>query len=167
MYITKLCVIGSHRLSREASQGRELTGGVLALRSLFSLSVNPCIRELPPTTITLLYKLCNWKMGISVFRLEWKAPTIFFPVFINKNIWTHAFLLKGNKSILIFCFFLFLSYIRLFYFLKYKLYNNTLVCISIYSETEGYEYKTYWVNLVFISQKIQNVPQYIAECIFF
>jgi hypothetical protein len=41
---------------------RLLTGGVFADKSLFSLSVKPCIKELPPTTITLLYKLCqNYK----------------------------------------------------------------------------------------------------------
>ena len=36
-----------------------LTGGVLLLRSLFSLSVKPFNNVLPPHTITLLYKL--WK----------------------------------------------------------------------------------------------------------
>lgn len=34
-------------------------GGVFILRSLLSLSVNPCINELPPDTITLPYRLYN------------------------------------------------------------------------------------------------------------
>lgn len=36
-----------------------MLGGVFILRSRLSLSVNPCISELPPETITLPNKLCN------------------------------------------------------------------------------------------------------------
>lgn len=120
-------MIDPHRISREASQGRELTGGVLALRSLFSLSVNPCIRELPPTTITLLYKLCNKKNGILKTFLfseySIKAPTICFPdLYLSTSIFKHMlFCQREIRPFLAFA--SFFSYVTFVYFIFFKKIN--------------------------------------------
>lgn len=115
-------MIDPHRISREASQGRELTGGVLALRSLFSLSVNPCIRELPPTTITLLYKLCNQKKNgiLKTFlfsEYSIKAPTICFPdLYLSTSIFKHMlFCQREIRPFLAFA--SFFSYVTFVYFI--------------------------------------------------
>lgn len=117
-------MIDPNRISREASQGRELTGGVLALRSLFSLSVNPCIRELPPTTITLLYKLCNKKNGILKTFLfseySIKVPTICFPdLYLSTSIFKHMlFCQREIRPFLAFA--SFFSYVTFVYFIFLK-----------------------------------------------
>lgn len=117
-------MIDPHRISREASQGRELTGGVLALRSLFSLSVNPCIRELPPTTITLLYKLCNKKNCILKTFLfseySIKVPTICFPdLYLSTSIFKHMlFCQREIRPFLAFA--SFFSYVTFAYFIFLK-----------------------------------------------
>lgn len=73
------------------NKGRQLTGGVFADKSLFNLSVNPCIKELPPTTITLLYKLCkNYKYNNS-YNQKIFNNCLFFILKLVRS-WFHLFI---------------------------------------------------------------------------